>query len=222
MLTANPGERGAGRETLKPLEEANLARARKTLSYYLTVPAVRVLARTPVTPNAITWSGFVLAVGAAALIAFGHLFAAGWVVLLAGFLDIVDGALARESGRVTRFGGVLDSTLDRLSEAVLLIGILLLYAADQSLLPVLLVGLCLAGSFLVSYVRARAEAIGLQCQVGVFTRGERVVALVLGLWLNQVTPYALLTAMALIMVFSFITVAQRLLYVWQQTRTKQS
>jgi CDP-diacylglycerol--glycerol-3-phosphate 3-phosphatidyltransferase len=198
-----------------------LARIRKATAYYLTEPAARLLARTPVTPNAITWLGFLLAVGAATLITMGHLVAAGFVVLVAGFLDILDGALARRTDQVTRFGAVLDSTFDRLSEAVLLLGILILYADSQSVVPILLVGVTLVGSLLVSYIRARAEALGLECQVGLFTRGERVIVLVLGLWLYQVTQSALLIALAIIAVFSFVTVVQRLLYVWQQTRVKQ-
>ncbi|MBA7706466.1 hypothetical protein ES703_115320 [subsurface metagenome] len=91
---------------------------------------MRFLARTSITPSIITWFGFLLAVGAAALIIAGHLFAAGFVVLFAGFFDMLDGALARHTNRTTCFGAVLDSTLDRLSEAVLLIGILL-YVVNQ-------------------------------------------------------------------------------------------
>jgi CDP-diacylglycerol--glycerol-3-phosphate 3-phosphatidyltransferase len=192
---------------------------RKIVSYYLTQPAVRILARTSITPNAITWFGFLLAVGAVAFIVTGHLFAAGLMVLLAGFFDILDGALARHRRQTTHFGAVLDSTLDRLSEAVLLLSILWLYAVDQSIIPMLLVGVALVGSFLVSYVRARAEALGLECQAGLFTRAERVIVVALGLLLSQFA-YALIVALAIIAVFSFITVSQRLVYVWQQTKTR--
>ena len=147
-----------------------LSEVRKTAAYYLTQPAVWLLAKTPVTPSAITWFGFLLAAGAAALIATGHLFAAGFVVLIAGFFDILDGALARSTNRTTRFGAILDSTLDRLAEAVLLLGILFLFAREQSVAEILLVGVALVGSLLVSYIRARAEALGLECKVGLFTR----------------------------------------------------
>ncbi|MBA7705653.1 Phosphatidylinositol phosphate synthase [subsurface metagenome] len=203
---------------------AKLSEVRKVASYYLTQPAVRILARTSITPNAITWFGFLLAVGAAAFIITGYLFAAGLVVLLAGFFDILDGALARHRNQTTRFGAVLDSTLDRLAEAVVLLGILVLFllTEEQPILlakewSILLVGVALLGSLLVSYVKARAEALGLECQVGLFTRAERVIVLALGLLLNQIA-YALVIALAIIAVFSFITVGQRLLYVWQQTR----
>jgi len=194
---------------------ANLSAVRYAVANYLTQPAVRLLARTSITPSTITWCGFSLAVGAGALIITGHLFAAGFLVLLAGFFDILDGALARYTNRTTRFGAVLDSILDRLAEAVLLLAILVLLARDHSVAPILLVGVALLSSLLVSYIRARAEALGLECQVGLFTRAERVIVLALGLWLNQVV-----IALAIIVVFSFITVGQRLVYVWQQTKIK--
>ena len=193
---------------------ANSSGVRRTVGNYLTQPVVRFLARTSITPSIITWFGFLLAVGAAALIITGHLFAAGFVMLFAGFFDMLDGALARYTNQTTRFGAVLDSTLDRLSEAVVLIGILL-YVGNQSSVAVLLVFLALLGSLLVSYIRARAEALDLECQVGVFTRAERVIVLALGLWLNQIV-----IALAIIVGFSFFTFGQRLIYVWQQTRMK--
>ncbi len=196
-----------------------LSGVRKNLVSYLIQPAVGLLARTSIAPGAVTWFGFLVAVGAAALIITGHLFAAGFVVLVAGFFDLLDGALARHTNRVTRFGALLDSTLDRLSEAVLLLGILVLYAREQSVTPVLLVSVALVGSFLVSYIRARAEALGLECQVGFFTRAGRVVVLALGLLLNQLFD-ALLIALAIIVVFSFFTAGQRLIYVWQQAKIK--
>ena len=135
-----------------------LPRVRKSIADRVTEPVVQLLATLPISPNAITWLGFLLAVGAGALIATGHLVAAGVTVLFAGFFDILDGALARQTNRTTRFGGILDSTLDRLSEAVLLIGVLL-HIVDQSPVAVLLVFLALLGSLLVSYIRARAEAL---------------------------------------------------------------
>jgi len=199
---------------------ANLSGVRKTVANRVTEPAVRLLARTSITPNAVTWSGFLLTIGAAALIITEHLVAAGILVLIAGFLDILDGALARRTNQTTRFGAILDSTLDRFSEAVLLLGILVLYARDQSFAQILVVGAALVGSLLVSYIRARAEALGLECEAGLFTRTERVIVLALGLLLSQVVDYALLIALAIIVVFSFVTIVQRLIYIGQQTRIK--
>jgi len=197
---------------------AKLAEIRENAAHYLTQPVVRLLTRTAITPNAITWLGFLISVGAAALIVTGHLFAAGFVVLVAGLFDMLDGALARHINRTTRFGAILDSTLDRITEAVLLLSILFLYAREPSTLGVILVGIALPGSLLVSYIRARAEAAGLECKVGLFTRAERVIILALGLLLNQI-DYALLTALGIIALFSFLTAGQRLLYVWRQVKT---
>ena len=196
-----------------------LSEIRRTLAYRFTEPVARLLAKTPITPSVITWLGFLLAVGAAVFIVTGHLFAAGWVVLVAGFFDMLDGALARYTNRATRFGAMLDSTLDRLSEAVVLLGILVLYARGQLVAEVLLVGVVLFGSLMVSYIRAKAEAIGLQAEMGLFTRPERVIVLALGLLLNQI-PYALVIALGIMAVFSFVTIGQRLIYVWQQTKVK--
>ncbi len=190
---------------------------RKTVAYYLTQPVVRLLARTAVAPDMISWAGFVITLGAAALVISGQLFIAGFAVLIAGFFDTLDGALARGANRATRFGAILDSTLDRLSEAAVLIGLLVWYTRQPSTFGVLLVGLALIGSFMVSYIRARAETAGIDCQVGLFTRAERVVVMVLGLLLSQI-GYALIIALAIIVLFSFITVCQRLVYVWQRSR----
>ncbi len=198
---------------------AKLGEGRKLVAYYLTQPAAELLAKTFITPNIITWFGFLITLGAAALIVTGHLLAAGLVVLLAGFFDILDGALARHTKQTTRFGAFLDSTLDRLSEALLLLGILVLSLKNQLTVEILLVCLALIGSLLVSYIRARAEALGLECKVGLFTRAERVIVLALGLLLSQI-DYALIIALAIIVVFSFITAGQRVLYVWQQTKIR--
>jgi CDP-diacylglycerol--glycerol-3-phosphate 3-phosphatidyltransferase len=178
---------------------------------------VQVLARTRLTPDVITWFGFVLILGASALIITGHPFAAGFVVLVAGFFDILDGALARHTGRVTPFGGVLDSTLDRLADAALLLAILVFFG--DTLWQVLLVFLALVASLLVSYIRARAEAAGLECQGGIFTRSERIIVLALGLLLSNLTN-ALVIALAIIAAFSFFTAGQRLFSVWRHQKSK--
>jgi CDP-diacylglycerol--glycerol-3-phosphate 3-phosphatidyltransferase len=198
----------------------SLSQIRKALAYRFTEPVARLLAKTAITPNVITWLGFLLAVGAAVLIVTGHPVIAGLIVLIAGFPDILDGALARYIKRSTRFGAILDSTLDRLSEAAVLLGILVLYAREQLLAQTLLTGITLLGSSLVSYIRARAEATGLECQVGLFTRAERVIVLALGLLLSQIA-YALVIALGIVAVFSFVTFGQRLVYVWQQTKVQE-
>jgi len=196
---------------------SKLAKARKVTSDYVTQPVVKFLARTPLTPNAVTWLGFCVTAGAAALVVTENLFAAGFVVLVAGFFDMLDGALARVTNRVSRFGGILDSTLDRLSEAILLLSLLVVFIRGEQFAESLLVGAALAGSLMVSYMRAKIEALGIECRAGLFTRAERVIILALGLLLSQF-DYALLIALAIITFFSFFTVGQRLLYAWRQTR----
>jgi CDP-diacylglycerol--glycerol-3-phosphate 3-phosphatidyltransferase len=195
-----------------------LTEVRKS-AYHITEPLVPFLIRRQITPTTLTWIGFAISLGAAALIATGHLLLAGFVVLVSGFFDMLDGALARHSNQVTRFGAVLDSTLDRVSEAVLLLGVLIFYlsSGSQPTIGILVTSLALIGSPLVSYVRAKAETIGLECKVGLFTRAERVIVLTVGLLASHFS-YALVTALAIIALFSFITAGQRLHHVLKQTR----
>ncbi len=192
---------------------ADLIKIRKTASRYLVQPFVWVLARAHVTPNTITIIGFLVTIAAGVLVAMGHLLAGGIVVLVAGFFDMLDGALARSTNQVSRFGGILDSTLDRLSEAALLVPITILYAREGLMNGVILAGLALPGSFVVSYIRARAEAAGIDCEVGFFTRTERVIVLALGLLLDQ-----LFIALGIIVFFSYLTVVHRLLHAWRQIK----
>lgn len=196
---------------------------RKALAAYVTKPLVTALAKTPVTPNMVTWLGFLVVLGAAALVYLGHPFAAGWVMLFSGCFDFVDGALARGTNRVTKFGGILDSTLDRISEAAMLLGVMGFYINRPDIFQswiVMLGGLAIVASFMVSYIRSRAEAAGLNCQVGISTRPERVVVLGLGLLLSPLSHYFLVGALGVIAVLSSITVVQRLVYVWQQVNGK--
>jgi CDP-diacylglycerol---glycerol-3-phosphate 3-phosphatidyltransferase len=193
---------------------------KRTVGGYLTRPVVRILAKTRMTPNDLTWLGFGLTLVAVALVVSGHLLAAGFMVLLSSFFDMLDGALARGTNQVTRFGAILDSTLDRMSEAGLFLGILVFYALNatpRSTMIILLAGIAMIASFLVSYVRARAEGAGLDCEVGLLTRTERVVILILGLLLSRI-DYVLVIALGIIAILSSVTVGQRLVYVWRQTR----
>jgi len=132
----------------------------------------------------------------------------------------MDGALARSTNQVTRFGALLDSTFDRISDAVLLLGLLVLYLINGGTIEMVLIFLALVGSFLTSYVRARAEGIGINCPVGLFTRAERVIILALGLLLNPLYELSILIALLLVVVLGFFTVGQRLIYVWQQTKSQ--
>ncbi len=196
----------------------NLQTARRALGRYFTDPAVRLLRKTHATPDGLTWAGAAIACGAGVLAGFGHLYAAGWVLAFSGLFDLLDGALARALNRATRFGGVLDSTLDRVSEAGILVGLLVWYLGQNSLPGTLTVGVCIVGSQLVSYIRARAEGIGIKCEVGIFTRPERVVILSLGLLLGRFNP-VLLIALIVITVLSWVTAGQRLFHVWRHTKS---
>lgn len=202
----------------KNTSQARLQVLRKAVAVNFTTPVVALLAKTGVTPDQLTWCGFVITLASAALAATGYLFAAGWVMLFAAFFDMLDGALARYTNRVSRFGGILDSTLDRLSEAAVLLGIMAYFlfhsGLDYSRWMVLLTGLALVFSFAVSYIRSRAEGAGAECQVGISTRPERVILLALGLLVAM--DLSLVIALAIIAVLSAVTVVQRLAFVHRQ------
>jgi CDP-diacylglycerol--glycerol-3-phosphate 3-phosphatidyltransferase len=191
--------------------EANLSRMRYTVARRLTEPIIGLICKTGVGPNSLTITGLVINIGAATAIAMGHLIWGGSLILFSGAFDLLDGALARAKGQETAFGAVLDSTVDRMSEAVVLLGLLILCMGHDSTIEVLLVYIVFVGSVLVSYVRARAEGMGLKCEVGWFTRAERIVVLALGLFANQV-----LITLCILVGFTYLTAGQRLVYVWQQ------
>jgi CDP-diacylglycerol--glycerol-3-phosphate 3-phosphatidyltransferase len=179
---------------------------RRRISVRVTTPLAKLLAHTPITPNILTWMGFLLTCIAAVIISRGYLLWGGIWVLVAGFMDMLDGALARNTGRVSRFGAVLDSTLDRLSEGVVLLGVIFILARDGSELGAVLAGATLTLSFSVSYIRARSEGMGVECSEGWFTRTERVIVIALGLMLNQI-----ILSLFIVATLSLITATQRLL-----------
>ena len=180
------------------------------------------LARTRVTPDALTAAGVALCVAAAVLVFFENrnellFYWVGAAVFVVGsILDILDGALARTSGRGTPFGAFLDSTTDRMSEGVVLGAIALVLARHHDLVGVGLAFAAVAGSFLVSYTRARAEALGLRGDVGIGSRAERVVVITVGL---VFAPWgALVWAIGVLTATAWFTVGQRILSVRAQLR----
>jgi CDP-diacylglycerol--glycerol-3-phosphate 3-phosphatidyltransferase len=194
----------------------NLQDIRRNLAYRITSPIVSILSRSGITPNTLTLTNLALNIVAAYVIATGHFLLGGVLILGSGLFDLLDGALARFTKRTTKFGAVLDSTVDRVSEAATLCGLLIWYVAREgATLEIVLILAVLIGSFLVSYVRARAEGLGWQCQVGLFTRAERVIVLAVGLLINQI-----FVALCILAVFVFVTVVQRLVYLWKQEKTK--
>lgn len=176
----------------------------------------RGVAKTGLSPNSLTIFGFMLNVGVAFLLATGHFLLGGCLVLVAGVFDLLDGALARVTGKTTRFGALLDSTLDRYSEVALLFGLVFHFARKDDTTEVMLLFAAIAGSVLVSYVRARAEGLGLDCEIGIMRRTVRICTLAVGLMASLVTP-----ALWILAVLTNLTAGQRLFYVWQKTRNGQ-
>jgi CDP-diacylglycerol--glycerol-3-phosphate 3-phosphatidyltransferase len=191
---------------------------RKAIAEHITSPIVNVISRTPLTPNILTLMGFCITIAAGVLIITEYFLAAGIVVLVAGLFDMLDGALARKTNQTTRFGAILDSTLDRVSEAILLVCLLAVFARYQQVAESILSGVTLVGALLVSYIRARMEGLGIECKAGLFTRPERVIVLALGLLLSQFDN-ALLIVLAIIAFFSWFTVIERMAYAWRKTRS---
>lgn len=172
------------------------------------------LARLGLTPNAITTIGLLLNLLVAVVIATGNLRAGGLLLLIASGFDMLDGAVARASGSVTPYGGFLDSTLDRYSEAVVYGGLLVyLLGTGDFREGALLVFAATAGSLLISYARARAEAAGYRASVGLLARPERVVVLAVGLLFGQLIP-----ALWILAVGTHLTVLTRILHVWRGAR----
>jgi CDP-diacylglycerol--glycerol-3-phosphate 3-phosphatidyltransferase len=198
----------------------DLAETRHKLAERFTTPASRILSKTGVTPNMLTVTGFLVSIAAAVLIAKEYFLAGGLVILLAGAFDLLDGPLARATGKTTRFGAFLDSTLDRLSEAAVIAGILAYYAFFEkgTWEPLLAYG-CFVGSVMVSYLRARAEGLGVKCEVGIFTRAERVVVMSIGLIVGQWIDLAIPVMLGIITALAFVTVIQRLIHVRRLEKT---
>jgi CDP-diacylglycerol---glycerol-3-phosphate 3-phosphatidyltransferase len=187
----------------------------------LMAPVGRGLARTRISPNAVTALGVALQVVSAAYILEGAILAAGLVGIAAGFFDAFDGAVARARGLESKFGAFLDSTTDRLSDALVLLPIAWLYGvspdiearAEPWVAAVALVAV--VASFLVSYVKARAESLGFECNVGIAERGERLIIVIAGLVLDLVPP-----AVVLLAVLSTITLIQRVVHIHGQANLR--
>jgi len=187
------------------LRAPDLAELRANLALRITNPVIGILSKSGIKPDALTFTGLAINIGAAYVIATGHFPLGGILILVAGLFDLLDGALARFAQKTTKIGAILDSTVDRISEAAIFCGLLVWYMPGRS--EIVLIFAVLIGSFLVSYIRARAEGLGLECKVGLFTRVERVIVLAVGLLVNQVV-----IALWILVVFVYITVVQRLVY----------
>ncbi len=165
-----------------------------------------------ISPNALTVAGFMGILAIAVVIGAGYEAVGGVLIIFAGLFDAVDGTLARLTGRVTKFGAFLDSTLDRWADGALLFAVVVRGVALQDAVMIYLAVLALIGSLLVSYTRARAEGLGASVKEGWFTRLERMIVLVAGLILTAwFGPIALTVALAILAVFANLTALQRVL-----------
>ncbi len=172
----------------------------------------RVLARWNVSPDWVTNLGLLLTIGVAALAAVGELRWAGVAYVVAALCDAVDGALARVSGKGSRFGAFLDSTIDRFEEAAVLLGLIIYYARIGGKWEVPVILAATVGSLMVSYTRARAESVGVACREGLMTRPVRVLIVIAGMLLNQVSIFLIILTVA-----SLFTSFQRIYHVWRMT-----
>ncbi len=154
---------------------------RGILDSFLVNPILILMVKVKLTPNAVTILGFIICCISAYYISSASFLVGGLLVLFSGFLDIFDGALARKINQITDKGAFLDSTFDRLSEAIVLIGLIYYFSNSNETNFVLLTSLSLVFSLLISYLRARIEGLGYNSKSGFFTRPERVLVVSIGL-----------------------------------------
>jgi CDP-diacylglycerol--glycerol-3-phosphate 3-phosphatidyltransferase len=174
---------------------------------------VRGLALSRIHPNVLTFLGLVINIVAAWMLAIGQFRWGGAVVIGAGLFDMVDGRVARETNRVTRFGGFFDSVLDRYSDLGLLVGMLVWYGSINRPFYVVLTALAMTGCVMVSYTRARAENSIPTCKVGFMERPERVVLMIIGALFDRMAP-----VLWIIAVLANWTVVHRMVFTWQEAK----
>jgi CDP-diacylglycerol--glycerol-3-phosphate 3-phosphatidyltransferase len=174
---------------------------------------VRGLALSKIHPNVLTFLGLMINGVAAWLLAAGQFRWGGVVIICAGLFDMVDGRVARETNRVTRFGGFFDSVLDRYSDLFLLVGLLVWYGSINRPFYVVLTAIAMTGSVMVSYTRARAENSIPTCKVGFMERPERVVLVIIGALFDRMAP-----VLWVIAVMANLTVVHRMVFTWQEAK----
>jgi CDP-diacylglycerol--glycerol-3-phosphate 3-phosphatidyltransferase len=192
---------------------------------------VRGIASAGIHPNILTTVGVMINVGCGVLFGFGQFFWAGIVLIVANLFDMLDGNVARLTGRVTRFGAFLDSSLDRVSDMVCFIGIIIFYSRntpEHSVLNVFLGGVGLLGSVMVSYTTARSEALGIKSNVGFLQRPERIVLFIIGAlstWDWSSTNFfanRMPQVLWILAIGSTWTFVQRMIHTWKELRRLQS
>ena len=191
----------------------------RDLFFTLINPVVKWAINTKLHPNFFTILGLVLSACAAAVIGLGHFFWGGVLILLGGICDIVDGKVARAKGLGSKFGALFDSTLDRYAEIIMFLGISFYFIREDMLFTSVIAFLALGGSLMVSYVRARAEGLGLECKVGIMQRPERIVYLGFGAMAGQI-PF--IVVLYMIAILANYTAIQRVVHVWKISRVHDS
>ncbi len=187
-------------------------------------PIAKFLINLRVHPHVITFSGLGLSILGFNFFRQGYFLAAGVMVVLAGVCDVLDGRLARETHRMSRFGALMDSTIDRYSEVLLFLG-LAIFFYDKHSHVIYLIILAITGSFMVSYTRARAEGLGIECKVGVMKREERITYLAIGSFLGAIPKigiYFVIATIWFIAIFANITVIQRVNFIRKELSRKES
>jgi CDP-diacylglycerol---glycerol-3-phosphate 3-phosphatidyltransferase len=183
-------------------------------------PVAKFLVNLRIHPHVITFSGLLFSIIAFNFYRQGYFFYAGVLVVLAGACDVLDGKLARETNQISKFGALLDSTIDRYSEILLFLGLAVFFHNKYSYIVYLII-LAITGSFMVSYTRARAEGLGLECKVGLMQRPERMTYLAIGSLLGSIPKmgvYIVIATVWFIAIFANITVIQIVVYIRNQLK----
>ena len=204
---------------------------RAILAKYYEVPLVNFFDSLGFSPNGITILGFVITAGAGILIACQYFLIGGLLMLGGGALDLIDGGLARRKGKASKFGAFLDSVIDRFQEGVVLLALLYYFSSSGCTLVetvrwdgfgffscragVILAYLTFMASVMVSYLRARAEGLGIKCDIGIMTRPERVAAIGIAICISEWIPETILVVLFLITLLCFFTTIQRIAYSWR-------
>lgn len=178
--------------------------------HFLDIPLGQIAKKIPLSPNILTIIGFLITVIAALMIPH-HIRLGGILILIGGIFDVLDGVVARSRGKTTKFGAFLDSVLDRYSDAFLFLAVAWYFLYKDNLIGIYLSLGTLVGAFLISYTRARAEGIGKSCHTGIMERPERIILLSFA----AITGW-LLPILWIMLIFTHITVLQRIYHVWRQ------
>jgi CDP-diacylglycerol--glycerol-3-phosphate 3-phosphatidyltransferase len=169
-------------------------------------------------PNTFTVWGLIITLISIIFFIRGDLILAGILILIGGICDIIDGKVARESGQVSRFGALFDSSIDRYSEVFMFFGVATFFVRADDYLTSVVVFIALGGSTMVSYVRARAEGLGFECKVGLFQRPERIVFLGIG---SIIGVFALKIAIWIVAIMANITAIHRIIYIYKLDQKKK-